>query len=119
MFPAVRVCGARCALAVCCTCVVFFSLSFQAAGVLTLVCCSEHSSQRGSCRRADVLTDVQNLTEAANRLNYCSENVIKFLSVFIYLSCITFIPVFEGRLATPGILPEHLNRGHITRFLSP
>ena len=27
-------------------------------------------------------------------------------------------PVFEGRLATPGILPEHLNRGHITRFLS-
>ena len=26
--------------------------------------------------------------------------------------------VFEGRLATPGILPEHLNRGHITRFLS-
>ena len=27
-------------------------------------------------------------------------------------------PVFKGRLATPGILPEHLNRGHITRFLS-
>ena len=27
-------------------------------------------------------------------------------------------PEFEGRLATPGILPEHLNRGHITRFLS-
>ena len=27
-------------------------------------------------------------------------------------------PVFEGRLATPGILPEQLNRGHITRFLS-
>ena len=28
------------------------------------------------------------------------------------------VPVFEGRLATPSILPEHLNRGHITRFLS-
>ena len=27
-------------------------------------------------------------------------------------------PEFEGRLATPGILPEHLNRGHTTRFLS-
>ena len=27
-------------------------------------------------------------------------------------------PEFEGRLATPSILPEHLNRGHITRLLS-
>ena len=27
-------------------------------------------------------------------------------------------PVYEGRLATPGILPEQLNRGNITRFLS-
>ena len=25
---------------------------------------------------------------------------------------------FEGRLATPSISPEHLNRGHITRFPS-
>ena len=36
-------CGACFARAVCCTCVVVFFLSFQAAAVVTLVCCSEQS----------------------------------------------------------------------------
>ena len=38
--------------------------------------------------------------------------------IYIYILPSHLFPVFEGRLATPDILPEHLNRGHITRFLS-
>ena len=43
--------------------------------------------------------------------------ITQTLDRFFFLPSHLF-PVFEGRLATPGILPEHLNRGHITRFLS-
>ena len=39
------------------------------------------------------------------------------LFIFILFPSHLF-PEFEGRLATPGILPEHLNRGRITKFLS-
>ena len=45
------------------------------------------------------------------------EGVTSYFFFFLFLPSHLF-PVFEGRLATPGILPEHLNRGHITRFLS-
>ena len=40
-----------------------------------------------------------------------------FFLFFFVLPSHSF-PEFEGRLDTPGILPEHLNRGHTTRFLS-
>ena len=38
--------------------------------------------------------------------------------ILLYFLPSHLFPVFEGRLATPGILPEQLNRGHITRFLT-
>ena len=37
---------------------------------------------------------------------------------FFFFLPLHLFPVFDWRLATPDILPEHLNRGHITRFLS-
>ena len=40
------------------------------------------------------------------------------VTVFFFFLPSHLFPESEGRLATPGILPEHLNRGHITKFLS-
>ena len=39
------------------------------------------------------------------------------VSLYFFILPSHLFPEFEGRLATPGILPEGLNRGHITRFL--
>ena len=36
------------------------------------------------------------------------------VTVFFFFLPSHLFPVFDGRLATPGILPEQLNRGHIT-----
>ena len=43
---------------------------------------------------------------------------ISSISRFFFFLPSHLFPEFEGRLASPGILPEHLNRGHITSFLS-
>ena len=48
----------------------------------------------------------------------CQQDASEFEQLVPDTSPSHLFPEFERRLATAGILPEHLNRCHITRFLS-
>ena len=56
--------------------------------------------------------------EEVNRNVFNHDVELEIRTIVVSILPSHLFPESEGRLATPSILPEHLNRGHITRFLS-